>query len=159
MKKWFVLSILLSLMVAGCEAKSEVVQVNENQQQVAQNQDNKQTDKQEKLTKQEALRQVISFHNSNDQVEMVHAFPADIKDGETLSKDVEIGGPIGSKAKLSQTANVVIQNGTFIVSLTQDYHMSINNTKAINRWKYELSNTGIKLIEKEEHGNAIRIIK
>jgi hypothetical protein len=116
--------------------------------------------KEKKLTKDEALVKAIEHHNTSVEVKSDYDFPATIKEGNTVTKEVKVGGPApGVTLNLEMTAEGKKEGDKYIVILTEDYNATVSGTKAISYWKYEVSTHGVKLMDKKENGNSVKGIK
>ena len=116
--------------------------------------------KEKELTEDEALVKAIEYHNALAEVKSDYDFSVTIKDGDTVTKEVKVGGPPPeATVNLEMTVEVRKEGGKYIIVLTEDYNVTISGTKAVSFWKYEVSNEGVKLLDKKEDGNLIKIIK
>ena len=115
---------------------------------------------QEEFKQSDAILKAIEQHNISEEVKSDIDFPTIIKSGETVIKEFKTGGPrSGLTVKLELTLDAKRDDDKYIVTLTEDYNSIVNGTKAISFWKYEVSVYGVKLIDKKEDGNLVKIIK
>ncbi|MFN7250223.1 MAG: hypothetical protein ACK4M9_05450 [Anaerobacillus sp.] len=110
-------------------------------------------------TKEHALVKAIEYHNNSTEVKSDFDFPTTIKSEETVSIDIEVGGPKGNTTQLYMTVNVENKDGSYIVTLTEDYNVTVSGTNVISYWRYEVANDKVKLLDKKEKGNLVKIIK
>jgi hypothetical protein len=110
-------------------------------------------------TKEQALVKAIEYHNNSTEVKSDFDFPTTIKSEETVSIDIEVGGPKGSTTQLDMTVNAENKDGLYIVTLTEDYNVTVSGTNVISYWRYEVANDKVKLLDKKEKGNLVKIIK
>ncbi|MGD9678524.1 MAG: hypothetical protein AB7V16_09285 [Vulcanibacillus sp.] len=107
-----------------------------------------------------ALLKVVEHHNSLAEVQSDYIFPITIKEGDTVAKEVNIGGPSpGATVILEMTVAIEKEDDEYLVILTEDYNITVNGKDAISYWKYKVSADEIMLLDKKENGNLIRIIK
>lgn len=67
---------------------------------------------------------------------------------KTITKEVSVGGPLGSKQKVDLTTQVSKkQNNSYIVTLTKDWHVIMNGTDVKSIYKYEVTPTSVKVLE------------
>ena len=153
MKKLFMVSLVLifSLSLFGCSNIKSASSPNENQ--VVNQEENKE------FTKEDAIANAIKYHNASEEVRSNFNFPKTIKPEEQFTKKIEIGGKKGNTTQLDMAVNTEDNNGSYIVILTEDYNVMVNETAAISYWKYEVSKEYVKLLEKKEDGNLVNIIK
>lgn len=147
MKKLFIISLILSLTLVGCSSSSKA------------SNENLQATKVSKFTEASALKMAINQYNIDDRGKMDYKFPLSITVGNTVSKEVPVGGPVGNKTKLDMKNSVKTSGTNYIVTLTEDYNYVVNGTKAISYWKYEVSPDGVKLLHKSENGSIINVVK
>ncbi|HET7579749.1 MAG TPA: hypothetical protein VFK33_10740 [Bacillales bacterium] len=85
-----------------------------------------------------------------------------IKNGYTATKQVPIGGPEGTKAKVTFTVKISQKaNNRLLVTLSKDWHVKRNNKKIKSLWQYKVNTKTheIQLVKKEDHDNEFRHIK
>jgi hypothetical protein len=111
------------------------------------------------LTIDEALAKAINNFNLTVKDNSDNDFPQKIKAGETISENIKIGGVKENTTKLDISVKVKKDGNKYTVTLTKDYNITVDGTKAISIWKYEISNNEVKLLDKSENGNLVRIIK
>lgn len=111
------------------------------------------------FTKDDAILKVIKYHNTSDDVEFGYEFPISIKENNPVTTQIDSGGRHGSKLLLKQTVEVIKNKNEFIITLKEDYNIKIQGKDVISYWKYDVSSNNLKLIEKNEGGKAIQVIK
>jgi hypothetical protein len=117
------------------------------------------TEEEKELTRDKALVRAVEYHNASEEIESNFDFPVTIKSGEKVSKEVEIGGPAGSTTRLDMRVDVEKTDEAYTVTLTEDFNAIVGEKKAISYWEYEVSNSEVKLIDKKEYGNLVKLIK
>lgn len=106
-----------------------------------------------------AIKMALNHYNSTVKDTPDIKFPTTMKSGNIITKKIETGRPQGTPIKLDMSVIAVKQNTQVIVTLTKDYNIMINGTKAISYWKYEITNNHIKLLDKKEDGRLVNIMK
>ncbi|MDV3427508.1 MAG: hypothetical protein LIR50_10795 [Bacillota bacterium] len=78
----------------------------------------------------------------------------------TVIKELPIGGPSGSTAKVKFTTKVELYGKrTFLVTLTKDWGITVNGTFIKSFWKYKVTPNGIELLESVDNDYLPYIIK
>jgi hypothetical protein len=117
-------------------------------------------------------QQQTETFDENDAIAMVikqHPdFPAHL--GEMITRKLPMGGPAGTTANVTfmttcqmspalnvkagattrctfTTATQPVSESTYIVTLTKDWHITVNDTPCISYWKYEVTANGAKLLK------------
>ncbi|MCP8615461.1 hypothetical protein [Salirhabdus salicampi] len=159
-KKQFFISvgIILSTALAGCGTNdNNLANASEGNSPEANQVVNEEEN--DLFTKEDAVASTIVYHNASNEVKSNFDFPTTIKPEEQFSQEIEIGGKQGNTTQLEMAVNVEGENGSYIVTLTEDYNITVNETMATSYWKYEVSKNSVKLLEKKEEGNIVKIIK
>lgn len=138
--------MLLSIGLLGCQQNNEVK--------------NDTSAKSNEIKESQALDETIKFHNnSTDESNIDNNFPTTINSRETISKEVEIGGKYGSASTVDMSAKLEKSEDSFIVTLTKNYNVMVGEKEAISYWKYEVSNSEVKLVDKKEDGKLVNLMK
>lgn len=89
----------------------------------------------------------------------IHAgFP--INPDDTITKELPIGGPQGSTAKVKFTTKVeLVEKDTYLVTLTKDWGFSMNGTYVKSYWKYKVTPNSTKLIDSVDNDNRPNSMK
>lgn len=83
-----------------------------------------------------------------------------INPNDTVIKELPIGGPSGSTAKVKFTTKAELYGKrTFLVTLTKDWGITVNGTYAKSFWKYKVTPNGIELLESVDNDYLPNIIK
>lgn len=83
-----------------------------------------------------------------------------VNSNTTITKDLTIGGPQGSTAKVKFTTNAeACAKDEYLVTLTKDWGFSVNGTYVKSFWKYKVSPHSTSLIESVDHDNLPGIMK
>ena len=78
----------------------------------------------------------------------------------TVTKELPIGGPSGSTAKVKLTTKVELSGKrTVLVTLTKDWGITVNGTYAKSFWKYKVTPNDIELLESVDNDYLPNIIK
>lgn len=73
-------------------------------------------------------------------------FPTNPND--TITKELPTGGPAGSTAKVKYTTKVQLSSkGSYLVTLTKDWGITVKGTYVKSFWKYEVTPNSTKLID------------
>jgi hypothetical protein len=106
-----------------------------------------------------AVKKAIDKYNSTEKDTPEIDFPTTMKSGDTVSKTIQIGGKEGNTTKLDMSISAKKDGNNYIVTLTKNYNITVNGTKAISSWKYEIAKDSINLLDKRENGKLINNIK
>lgn len=102
----------------------------------------------------------ISTTLSNNTFNEVKAISMVVKDhtdfplsqSETLSKELPIGGPQGSTAKVKFTTKVEESSeSAYVVTLTKDWGISVNGKYVKSSWKYNVTPDRVTLLESTDN--------
>lgn len=143
--------ILLCFSLFGCS-------VNKTNKISANNQSTNGT-KNEEFSLDGAVKKAIDTYNSTEKDTPEIDFPITMKSGVTVSKAIQIGGKEGNTTKLDMSISAKKDGNNYIVTLTKDYNITVNGTKAISSWEYEIANDSANLLDKRENGKLINNIK
>jgi Na+-transporting methylmalonyl-CoA/oxaloacetate decarboxylase gamma subunit len=109
--------------------------------------------------KDEAITKAIQYHNGSEDVKTPYTFPI-IKEGDTIWKVVHVGGRYpGNTFDLEMTIEVKHTGNHYVVILIEDFNAVINDKKVLSYWEYEVTGENVKLIDKNEGGYFIQMIK
>ncbi|NRD76567.1 hypothetical protein HPT25_03560 [Bacillus sp. BRMEA1] len=106
-----------------------------------------------------AVKKAIDKYNSTETDTTDIKFPTTLKSGDTISKTIQIGGKKGNTTKLDMSIRAEKEGNNYIVTLSKNYNITVNGTKAMSSWKYEITNDSINLLDKKEDGKLINDIK
>lgn len=111
------------------------------------------------LSMNDATVKTVQYHNSS-RVKSFFDFPTTIKEGDTVTKEITVGGKYpGLTLKVDLTVKVNKEDDKYIVLLKEDYNIKINGKKAISFWKYVVSKDNVVLLDKSEDGYLVNTIK
>lgn len=69
----------------------------------------------------------------------------------TITKKLTTGGPKGSYAKVDFTTSVKkVNDTTYLVSFTKDWHMTVNGTYVKSIWRYQITPTATTTLETKD---------
>lgn len=102
----------------------------------------------------DAIKKATKYHNTSVEKASKIDFPI-MKSGQTISKEVLIGGPPGNKTILDMSVSVNTENNKYIVTLYENWNIGDGE---ISYWKYEVTKKDIILIDKYE-SLGVHVIK
>jgi hypothetical protein len=111
------------------------------------------------FTKGEVLQRTIRYHNTSDEPINGHTFSVSMSEHDKTSQKVQIGGKCCQTTQLDQTVIIEYENNLFLITLKENYNMKINGREMISYWKYEVSTEKVKLLDKDESGFNVYLIK
>ncbi|WML48653.1 hypothetical protein RCG23_00410 [Neobacillus sp. PS3-34] len=111
------------------------------------------------LTIVEAISKTITFHNDLIRGTSKNDFPPKMKKGQIISKEIKIGGPSGHTTRLNKSVEAKKDGSHYIVTLIKNYNVTVNGIEAKSIWKYDVSDEGVKMLDKKEDDNVINGIK
>ncbi|WP_168118867.1 hypothetical protein [Paenibacillus sp. HB172176] len=82
--------------------------------------------------------------------------------GQFKTIETMTGGPApGTKVSgtLTTRADAAEDEGTYIITLTKQWNMTINDKELIGRWVYKVSQGSIELLESEDNTDQIGMVK
>jgi hypothetical protein len=82
------------------------------------------------------------------------------KSGQTRTVEVPIGGPLGNRTNVNFKTEVQqVDEETYIVTLSKDWHLKINGKAIVSHWKYRVTKNDFRLYEFEDMDDAARLMK
>ena len=153
MKKIFLIStvLLLCFSLFGCKCNKA--------NQISANNQSANSKKSNELSLGSAVKKAIDKYNNTETDTTDIKFPTTMKGGDTISKTIQIGGKKGNTTKLDMSIGAEKEGNNYIVTLSKSYNITVNRTKAISSWKYEITNDSANLLDKKEDGKLINDIK
>ena len=101
------------------------------------------------LTQAKAIAKVVEKHPG---------FPAE--PGKVNRSEVPIGGRKGNTAKVDLTTAVEpCGRDSYMVTLTKNWNLTINDTPIVSTWKYKVDKGSVTLIESHDMDAAVTVIK
>jgi hypothetical protein len=116
-------------------------------------------EKAQKLTLDEAVTKAIAYHHNLKKDIFDNDFPTKIRIGQTISTKIKIGGPSGNITKLDMSIEAQKDGNHYFITLIKNYNVTVNGREARSIWTYNVSDNGVKMIDKKEYGNLVNTIK
>lgn len=92
------------------------------------------------LSSENAIRQALKEHPD---------FP--VQSGGVKTVRVPTGGPAGAAAMVDyETLAEKTPDGNYLITLTKDWHLTVNGQKVFSYWKYQVSPDDVTLLESED---------
>lgn len=149
---------LITISLFGCDSKK----THQPERSITDNSSVEQNQKskvEKQLTEDEAIYKTIQHHNNKIESIKGFMFTETTAVNQKVSKEIDIGGRCCITTQLDQTVEIEQDGQSYIVTLKEDYNMTLNDKKMVSYWKYKVSIHEVKLMEKDESGYSVMVIK
>ena len=128
---------ILSLMLIGIVISSILVSCKENVSKNVPTVEQTTTATNQKFSEADAISKLIKEHPD---------FP--VKPSEVIIKKLPTGGPSGTTANVMFSTSIEnIEKGTYAITLTKDWGITVNGKYAKSYWKYKVTSSSITLTD------------